>query len=121
MVKIKRSAFRKGLQRANKIASFFAGRAATLHAGKWGIFELATEFDMSLAGSIGIATAGGTGVVELTYANPRFKRLAALLLTLSVSALASEPAVTLSALLHEQLQNIPSAVQACSLQDGSEY
>lgn len=67
LVRIKRNEFRKGLFRANRIGGFFASRALSERVGRWGISELATEFDMSLGGNLGVATVGGTGVVELTY------------------------------------------------------
>jgi len=70
-VRIKRSLFRKGLARANRIASFFVSHAAGLRVGRWGIGELHTEFDLSLGGGLAIATVGGTGVVELTYENQK--------------------------------------------------
>jgi hypothetical protein len=72
VAKLPRAKFRRGLARANRIASFLARHAASLRVGKWAISEMSTEFDLSLAGSIGIATVGGTGVVGLVYANPIF-------------------------------------------------
>ena len=69
LVRFRRSTFRNGLRRASGLASFYIHRAANARAGRWGLFEIHTEFDMSLSGALGIATVGGTGALELTYEN----------------------------------------------------
>jgi hypothetical protein len=71
VLKLDRGKFRKGLRKAMKISHFFA-RGAAQGKGKWKVYELKTGFDLSVSGSVGLVTVGGTGTTEIAFYNRRF-------------------------------------------------
>ncbi|MGK5081659.1 hypothetical protein WDW37_00015 [Bdellovibrionota bacterium FG-1] len=68
IVKIRRSALRAGLRRAQRISTFFVRHTPRGGTGRWELHEVSNEFDMSLNGIFGIVTIGNVGELELIYA-----------------------------------------------------
>ncbi|NRA46779.1 MAG: hypothetical protein HRU09_17670 [Oligoflexales bacterium] len=65
---IDRSKFRKGLEKAENIARYFIGRAKRVKNRNWELREIRTDYQLSLAGSVGMATIGGFGELRIEYA-----------------------------------------------------
>jgi hypothetical protein len=59
--------FREGIRKAVRMGQFFAHHAAKARHGKWRISEIESEFDLSLSGTVGLVTVGGTGELELEF------------------------------------------------------
>ncbi|MBI3556953.1 MAG: hypothetical protein HY074_11875 [Deltaproteobacteria bacterium] len=70
--KVERAKFRKGIERALKMGSFFAARASQKPGRRWKVFEMRPAFDLSLTGALGLVTVGGLASVELDYYNENF-------------------------------------------------
>lgn len=66
---IKHEDFRKGLMRAIDMAGFFTQHASTAQLSGWKIKEIETEYSVSLSGTLGLATVGGAGEIELEFEN----------------------------------------------------
>jgi hypothetical protein len=71
------SNFRKGLDRAFRIAAVFA-RGAQRSASNakpslhWKVFEMRTSFDLSPTENLGLAEVGGVGSTEVNFYNENF-------------------------------------------------
>ncbi len=59
--------FRKGLEKAIQIGSYLAERSNRSKGKNWELYQLKTEFALSLAGTVGLVTIGGTGALELVF------------------------------------------------------
>jgi hypothetical protein len=68
LYRVNRHRFRKGLARAIQLGSFFAKMAGSARASKWQLEEIETEFEVSVGGTVGVATVSGDGAVILTFA-----------------------------------------------------
>jgi hypothetical protein len=69
ILNIARAAFRRGLEDASDMGLFFAQHAAKLSRGKWRIYELAVNFQLSVGGIFGILQIGGLANAELDLFN----------------------------------------------------
>lgn len=54
-----RENFRKGMQKASKMALFVAGRPSKTHQSKWAVSQLRTEYALSLSGTTSFVTLSG--------------------------------------------------------------
>jgi hypothetical protein len=59
--------FQKGLKKAVRIASFFAGPTKSLKHGKWHVSELYAGFSLSLGGDLGLVAIGSVATVSLSF------------------------------------------------------
>jgi hypothetical protein len=71
------SVFRKGLERAFKMAGIFArgarrSSASTNASRHWKLYEMRASFDVSLTGTLGLAEVGGVGTSEISFYNQEF-------------------------------------------------
>ena len=64
--RISHDKLQEGLKRAIWMSGFFTSHASAL-GSSWRIKELETEFDLSLSGTLGIATVGAGGELELEF------------------------------------------------------
>ncbi len=70
--KVSRRNFRKGLEKAAKIAEFFTERAAKKNGEGWRIYELRTAFDASVGGELSMASLVGTVTAQVNFFNQNF-------------------------------------------------
>lgn len=56
-----------GLKRAMKLSSFFLKHAAKAKPGKWKLDEIETEFELSLTGSVGLASVGAGAELAIEF------------------------------------------------------
>jgi hypothetical protein len=71
------SEFKKGLDRAFKIAAVFARGARKAEARSkpsrhWKVYEMRAAFDISLTEKLGLAEVGGVGTAEVNFYNENF-------------------------------------------------
>ena len=67
VISIDRNKFRQGLKKAEKIGSYFIGKANQVKNKNWELREIRTDYQLSLAGSVGLATIGGFGELRVEY------------------------------------------------------
>lgn len=67
--RIDRNQFRRGLIKAEKIATFFIKRAQKNRQDYWKLKEARTDFKLSLGGSIGVTTLTAYGEIRVEYAD----------------------------------------------------
>jgi hypothetical protein len=65
--KIKRNTFRKGLEKAYRISRFFIERAEKSPGRKWELFNIETQFEISLTGSLGLTSLSGLGATRIYF------------------------------------------------------
>jgi hypothetical protein len=75
--RVPRAALKKGLKKAMRIGLFFAKQAELsssqqMHPSKWKIYELRTDFDMSIGGDLGLVSANGLFSTEICFYNQNF-------------------------------------------------
>jgi hypothetical protein len=58
--------FRDGIERSVKIGNKIAERASK-HKNKWEVYQLKTEFALSISGGTSLFKLGGTGAIELVF------------------------------------------------------
>lgn len=64
---VNRRKFRRGLYKAAKIGSYFMKQADRVKSKNWELKEIRTDYQLSVAGSIGLATIGGFGELRVEY------------------------------------------------------
>ena len=64
---INRKRFRRGLRKAEKIASFFVSRAEKNNQKHWELSEIRTDYRLSISGELGIATLASYGEIRVTH------------------------------------------------------
>lgn len=72
--KVKQAAFRvklgelkKGIHKAAKIARFFSKPTLRLVRKRWGIYQIKLQFDLSIAGDIGLVTLGVVPTIHMNF------------------------------------------------------
>jgi hypothetical protein len=65
--KVKRETFRKGLNRAFSMAKFFLDETQKIPTKKWELFQIETQFEISITGSLGLASLSGLGATRVYF------------------------------------------------------
>lgn len=64
---VPKEAFKKGMEKAVKMSAYLAGRANRSQGKRWELYQIKAEFALSLSGSVGILSLGGTGALEMAF------------------------------------------------------
>lgn len=55
------------MEQALRLGAYLAERASHSQGKQWELYQLKTEFALSLSGSVGLVNLGGTGAAEMTF------------------------------------------------------
>jgi hypothetical protein len=72
LYRLDREKFRKGIAKAIWVGKFFGRRAEKHQKSAWKLKQIKSSFDVSISGTVGLATISGMATAEIAFENKNF-------------------------------------------------